>query len=32
MNKVTPTGRGWMCPNEAWEILIRNVDRREVAA
>ena len=22
MNKVTPTGRGWMCPNEAWEILI----------
>jgi transposase len=32
MNKVTPTGRGWMCPNEAWEILIRNVDRREVPA
>jgi hypothetical protein len=30
MNKATPTGRGWMCPNEAWEILIRRVARREV--
>ena len=32
MNKVTPTGRGWMCPNEAWEILIRNVEKRTVPA
>lgn len=33
MNKVTPTGKvqgSWMCPNEAWEILIRNVEKREV--
>lgn len=32
MQKVTPTGRGWMCPNEAWEILIRRVERRMVPA
>jgi hypothetical protein len=30
MRKVTPTGRGWMCPNEAWEILIGKVERRTV--
>jgi hypothetical protein len=28
MQKVTPTGRGWMCPNEAWEVLIERVERR----
>ena len=28
MNKVTPTGRGWMCPNEAWELLIPQVPKR----
>jgi transposase InsO family protein len=32
MRKVTPTGPGWMCPNEAWEILIRRVERRTVPA
>jgi len=32
MQKVTPTGRGWMCPNEAWEILIDRVERRTVDA
>ena len=30
MRKVTPTGRGWMCPNEAWELLIGKVARRTV--
>ena len=30
MQKVTPTGRGWMCPNEAWSLLIRRVERRTV--
>jgi len=30
MHKVTPTGRGWMCPNEAWELLTRHVERRTV--
>ncbi|HWE50505.1 MAG TPA: hypothetical protein VG273_11970 [Bryobacteraceae bacterium] len=30
MNKITPTGRGWMCPNEAWERLAPQVTRREV--
>ncbi|HEX4311920.1 MAG TPA: hypothetical protein VHZ25_17955 [Acidobacteriaceae bacterium] len=30
MNKITPTGRGWMCPNEAWEQLIRRVEKRTV--
>jgi hypothetical protein len=30
MKKVTPTGVGWMCPNEAWEILIRHVERRAI--
>ena len=30
MRKVTPTGRGWMCPNEAWELLIPKVARRTV--
>jgi len=28
MAKVTPAGRGWMCPNEAWERLIKTVDKR----
>jgi transposase InsO family protein len=32
MGKVTITGRGFMCPNEAWEILIRHVPRRSVSA
>jgi hypothetical protein len=32
MAKVTPTGRGWMCPNEAWELLIGKVERRTVDA
>lgn len=32
MQKATPTGRGWMCPNEAWEVLIRHVERRTVDA
>lgn len=32
MSKYTPTGRGWMCPNEAWELLIRKVERRTVPA
>ncbi|MBI5287851.1 MAG: hypothetical protein HY873_02635, partial [Chloroflexi bacterium] len=30
MNKVTPSGRGWMSPNEAWELLIPRVERRAV--
>jgi len=30
MAKVTPTGRGWMCPNECWERLIPRVARRMV--
>jgi len=30
MNKVTPSGRGWMCPNEAWEKLIPQVTRVQV--
>lgn len=28
MEKITPNGRGWMCPNECWERLIRNVPKR----
>jgi hypothetical protein len=32
MHKATPTGRGWMCPNEAWEILIGKVERRSIDA
>ena len=32
MNKVTPKGRGWMCPNEAWEVLIPRVEKRTVPA
>jgi transposase InsO family protein len=32
MNKVTPDGRGWMCPNEAWEILIERVERKSIDA
>jgi hypothetical protein len=31
MNKIVPGGkRGWMCPNEAWEILIGRVEKRLV--
>jgi hypothetical protein len=32
MQKATPRGRGWMCPNEAWEILIGRVERKTVPA
>ena len=28
MQKVTPSGHGWMCPNECWERLIGGVARR----
>lgn len=31
MQKVTPTGRGWMCPNECWERLIGQVERRYIS-
>ena len=31
MGKVTPSGRGWMCPNECWERLIPRVARRMVS-
>jgi len=31
MNKIVPGGkRGWMCPNEAWELLIGRVEKRMV--
>ncbi|HXM45018.1 MAG TPA: helix-turn-helix domain-containing protein [Bryobacteraceae bacterium] len=30
MSKVTPTGRGWCSPNEAWERLIGSVERRSM--
>jgi hypothetical protein len=30
MRKVTATGMGWLCPNEAWELLIPRVPRRTV--
>jgi len=30
MRKITATGQGWMCPNEAWELLIGKVERRAV--
>jgi len=30
MQKITPTGRGWLSPNEAWERLIPAVARRAV--
>lgn len=32
MQKITPTGKGWLCPNEAWERLIGGVERRSVPA
>jgi len=32
MQKVMPTGRGWMCPNECWEKLIGGVERRVAPA
>ncbi len=28
MRKVTPTGMGWMCPNECWDVHIQHVERR----
>ncbi|MDE2097828.1 MAG: hypothetical protein KGL39_11315 [Patescibacteria group bacterium] len=30
MRKITATGQGWMCPNEAWERLIGQVEKRAV--
>lgn len=30
MRKVTPSGIGWMCPNECWELLIPRVARKSV--
>jgi transposase InsO family protein len=30
MSKITPTGRGWLCPNEAWERLIGTIEQRTV--
>jgi transposase InsO family protein len=30
MRKVLPRGLGWLCPNEAWELLIPRVARRSV--
>jgi transposase InsO family protein len=30
MRKVTPTGLGWACPNEVWELNIPRVERRTV--
>jgi hypothetical protein len=30
MKKITPTGMGWWCPNEAWEMLIPRVERRTI--
>ena len=32
MAKITPTGRGWMSPAEAWEALIGRVERRTISA
>ncbi len=32
MQKILPTGRGWLAPNEAWELLIPSVERRAVPA
>jgi hypothetical protein len=32
MQKITATGRGWMGPNECWEKLVGQVDRRDVPA
>lgn len=32
MQKLTPTGKGWMCPNECWEREIGRVQRRSVPA
>jgi hypothetical protein len=29
MGKITPNGRGWMCPNEAWESLTRGMEIRK---
>jgi putative transposase len=30
MRKATPTGHGWLAPNEAWDLLIGQVERRTV--
>lgn len=32
MAKITPAGRGWWAPNEAWDILVRRVEKRVVPA
>lgn len=32
MEKVTPYGRGWACPNEVWECLVPRVERRTISA
>jgi biotin operon repressor len=32
MEVVTPTGRGWGCPNQLWELLIPRVERRTIPA
>src|SRR5271157_504290 len=32
MRKITPTGHAWLCPNEAWDLLIGQVERRAVPA
>ena len=32
MRKVTASGHGWLCPNEAWELTIGKVERRSVPA
>jgi hypothetical protein len=32
MEKVTPRGRAWACPNEVWAVLIRHVQRRTIPA
>jgi transposase InsO family protein len=31
MQKFTPSGKGWMCPNEAFELLIKRVERRSIS-
>ncbi len=30
MQKVTPTGHGWMAPSECWDTMIQGVERRTV--
>jgi transposase InsO family protein len=31
MEKVAPFGKAWHCPNSAWEILIKRVERRSIS-